>query len=84
MKEITFRIPTSLAEFRQMRKERLNKRYRNNVQIIRDVIDDIIKVAHRGYYRKDISETMLNQVFHSAPYSSEIDRIYQKAKMRLK
>ena len=82
MKEITFRIPTSIAEFRQMRKERLNKRYRYNVQVVREVIDDIIKVARSGYWRKDISETMLNRVFHSAPYSSEIDRIYQEAKKK--
>lgn len=48
MKIITFRIPTSLTEFRLMRIERTSKRYRNNVQVIRDVIDGIIKIACNG------------------------------------
>ena len=84
MKTITFRIPTSIAEIKQMRKERINKRYRNNIQVIRDVIDGIIKIAYNGYWRKDISETMLKRVFHNAPYGPEIDKLYQEAKHKLK
>lgn len=84
MKTITFRIPTSIAEFRQMRKERINKRYRNNVQVIRGLIDGIIKIANNGYWRGDISETMRGRVFHSAPYCQEIDKLYQEAKSKLK
>lgn len=84
MKTITFRIPTSIAEFRQMRKERISKRYRNNVQVIRDVIDGIMKIACNGYWRGDISETMRTRVFHSAPYYHEINKLYQEAKSKLK
>lgn len=84
MKIITFRIPTSMAELRQMRKERMSKRYRNNVQVIRDVIDGIIQIACSGYWRGDISETMRNNVFHPAPYNSAIDKIYREAKSKLK
>lgn len=84
MKTITFRIPTSLAEFKQMRKERLNKRYRNNVQVVRDVIDGIIHEVYSGYWRNDISETMKNKLFHPAPYSDKINNIYQSAKKKLK
>lgn len=83
MKTIIFRIPTSLEEFKQMRKERLNKRYRNNVQVIREVIDGIIGIARDGYWRKDISDTMLNRVWHHAPYHSSIEQIYQDAKKKL-
>lgn len=84
MKTITLRIPTSLAEFKQMRREKMNKRYRDNVQVIRDVIDGMIGIARNGYWRKDISETFLNRVWHGAPYSSEIMEIYIKAKQKLK
>lgn len=84
MKTITFRIPTSIAEIRQMRRERTNKRYRNNVQVIREVIDGIIHIAHNSYWRNDISETMLKRVFQSTPYSNEIGKIYQEAKSKLK
>lgn len=83
MKTITLRIPTSIAEFRQMRKEKINKRYRNNVQVIRDVINEIMWVAHDGYWRNDISETMLRRIFHGSPYCSEIEAIYQRAKKKL-
>lgn len=44
-----------------MRKERMSKRHRNNEQVIRDVIDDIIKITWDGYWRADISETMRTQ-----------------------
>lgn len=84
MKIITFRIPTSIAEVKQMRRERMSKRYRNNVQVIRDVIDGIITVACNGYWRGDISETMRNNVFHPAPYSQVVDELYRKAKSKLK
>lgn len=84
MKIITFRIPTSLVEFRLMRIELTSKRYRNNVQVIRDVIDGIIKIACNGYWRGDISETMRNRVFRSAPYSHEINKLYEEAKSKLK
>lgn len=84
MKTITFRIPTSLVKLRQMRKERMSKRYRNNVQVIRDVIDGIIRVACDGYWRGDISETMRNNVFRPAPYSQVIDKLYREAKSKLK
>lgn len=67
-----------------MRKERMSKRYSNNVQVIRDVIDGIITVACDGYWRGDISETMRNNVFHPAPYSQVIDKLYRKAKSKLK
>lgn len=84
MKTFTIKIPTSFAEFRQMRKERLNKRFRNNVQVIRDVIDGIISISNNGYWRGDISETLRERVFHPAPYSEDINKIYQKAKLKLK
>ena len=84
MKIITFRIPTSLAEIRLMRIERTSKRYRNNVQVIRDVIDGIIKIACNGYWRGDISETMRKRVFRPAPYCQEINKLYEEAKSKLK
>lgn len=84
MKTIIFRIPTSIAEIKQMRKERLSKRHRNNEQVIRDAIDDIIKIAWDGYWRADISETMRTQVFRRAPYSQKIQEIYRDAKSKLK
>ncbi len=62
----------------------MSKRYKNNVQVVRDVINGLIRIAHNGYWRKDISETFLNRVWHGAPYSSEIDKIYREAKERLK
>lgn len=83
MKIITFRIPTSIAEVKQMRKERLDKRYRNNRQVIREVIDNIIKIAWDGYWRADISETMRTQVFRQAPYSNKIGKIYHEAISKL-
>lgn len=84
MKTITFRVPTSIAEFRQMRKERISKRYRNNVQVIRDVIDGIIEIACNGYWRGDISETMISRLFHSSPYCQDIEKLYEEAKSKLK
>lgn len=84
MKTITLRIPTSLAELKQMRKERLNKRYKKNVQVLRDAIDGIIAIANSGYWRGDISDTFRERVFHSAPYSQQINEIYKTAKSKLK
>lgn len=37
-----------------------------------------------GYWRGDISETMRNRVFRSAPYSHEINKLYEEAKSKLK
>lgn len=84
MKIITFRIPTSIAEVKQMRKKQLSKRHRNNEQVIRDVIDDIIKIAWDGYWRADIRETMRTQVFRHAPYSRKFQEIYCDAISKLK
>lgn len=84
MKTIIFRIPTSIAEVKQMRKKRLSKQRRNNEQVIRDVIDDIIKIAWDGYWRADISEAMRTQVFRRAPYSQKFQEIYCDAISKLK
>ena len=82
MKTITFRIPTSLAEFKQMRKERLNKRYRNNVQVVRDLVADIRKEICRNYWSKDISNEMTTRLFKSI--NSPIHNIVAKAIDKLK
>jgi hypothetical protein len=67
-----------------MRKKRLSKQRRNNEQVIRDVIDDIIKIAWDGYWRADISEAMRTQVFRRAPYSQKFQEIYCDAISKLK
>ncbi len=82
MKTITFRIPTSLAEFKQMRKERLNKRYRNNVQVVRDLVADIRNEICSNYWSKDISNEMTTQLFKSI--NSPIHDIVAKAIDKLK
>lgn len=82
MKTITFRIPTSLAEFKQMRKERLNKRYRNNVQVICELFADIRKEICSNYWAKDISDEVKTRLF--SPYDSPLNKIVSNAIDKLK
>lgn len=77
MKTITFTIPTSWNEFKRMRKERLNKRYRHNIQVVRDLFGDIRKEICSNYWVNDISDEMKGRLFN--PYNSPLNNIVAKA-----
>ena len=51
MKTITFNIPTSFKEFRSMLKERTNKRYRHNVNVLLQLKNDITAENKRERWR---------------------------------
>lgn len=77
MKTITFTIPSSWNEFKRMHKERLNKRYRHNIQVVRDLFDDIRKEICSNYWVNDISDEMKGRLFN--PYNSQLNKIVAKA-----
>ncbi len=51
MRTITFNIPTSFKEFRSMLKERTNKRYRHNVNVLLQLKNDITAENKRERWR---------------------------------
>ena len=48
MKELKIRIPTSKKEFKQLWKERVSKRYRNNVKVLERMTDFFIETTLYG------------------------------------
>ena len=79
---IKLTIPTSWTEFKRMRKERLNKRYRNNIQVVRDLAADIRKEISSNYWCNDIGDEMKNRLFRS--YNSPLNKIVAKAIDKIK
>lgn len=81
-KKITFEIPTSWKEFRQMLKERSDKRYKHNRQVLNEYTVGIIELCTKnGYWDKYISESMKQRAFrlNSQTDTNALGYYYHKA-----
>lgn len=83
MKTITLRIPTSFKEWKEMMQERVTSRKKHNEQVLWDFFEAISREAQSGYWKNDISETMVKSVFRVGG-SSKLTKMYFEAKERLK
>ena len=75
MKAIT--IPTSFSDIKKFYKVWTSKRYRNNCEVLISLRDDIKTLVKNDYWKKDISETMLNRVFLNP--GGELDKLFNIA-----
>ncbi len=78
MKSLTINIPTSLTELRLMLKERNDKRYKHNVDVLSKFANDIISEINSNYWNKDINYVMKKKV------SDKISQMLYTAKHNLK
>ncbi len=78
MKSLTINIPTSLTELRLMLKERNDKRYKHNVDVLSKFANDIISEINSNYWNKDINYVMKKRV------SDKISQMLYTAKHNLK
>jgi hypothetical protein len=78
MKSLTINIPTSYQELRLMLKERNDKRYKHNVDVLSKFANDIISEINSNYWNKDINYVMKKRV------SDKISQMLYTAKHNLK
>lgn len=78
MKSLTINIPTSYQELRSMIKERSDKRYKHNVDVLSKFAYDIISEINSNYWNKDINYVMKKKV------SDKISQMLYTAKHNLK
>lgn len=78
----TIQVPTSFKEIKTLYKTWTSKRYRNNCQVLISLRNDIKRMVKSGYWKNDISETMLNRVFLNP--DSEIHKVFNEAIKQMK
>ncbi|WP_373123762.1 hypothetical protein [Bacteroides caccae] len=78
MKTLTIKIPTSYKELQAMLKERGDKRYKHNVDVLSKFAYDIISEINSNYWNKDINYVMKKKV------SDKISQMFHTAKHNLK
>lgn len=78
MKSLTINIPTSYQELRLILKERNDKRYKHNVDVLSKFANDIISEINSNYWNKDINYVMKKRV------SDKISQMLYTAKHNLK
>jgi len=78
MKSLTIKIPTSYKELQAMLKERGDKRYKHNADVLSKFAYDVISEIESNYWSKDISSVMKRNV------SNKISQMLYTAKHNLK
>lgn len=56
MKAVTLNIPTSIADIKMLLKERTNKRFKHNKEVLDDLYNDIITEMRGSYWKNDLSD----------------------------
>ncbi len=78
MKTLTIKIPTSYKELQAMLKERGDKRYKHNADVLSKFAYDIISEINSNYWDKDINYVMKKKI------SDKISQMLYTAKHNLK
>lgn len=79
---IYIKIPTRLSEIREFIKKRIDKKYKHNKMLFDDLYNDLIKELKSGYWNKDISDYMKEQLTN--PCNGKIYYIVLKYKKQVK
>lgn len=79
---IYINIPTRWSEIREFVKTRIDKKYKHNKKLFDDLYDDIIDELKSGYWNKDISDYMKEQLTN--PFNGKIYYIVLKYKKQVK
>lgn len=83
MKQITIKIPTSFSEFRQLFKEKTDRKFAHNKSVLIEFAKEIRITAKSGYWVNDISVTMKERVFGDS-INSKLNQLLVQAIGKLK
>ena len=66
MKHIKFRIPTSISDIKQLIREKQDKRYNHNKQVVRNMYKEIIatiRANYKGFHEtKEIKDCLIRGI----------------------
>lgn len=62
MIKIEFKIPTSFKELKNMYKDKVSSRYKNNKKVFDILVNDICNELKNAYWNGDISEYMRKEL----------------------
>ena len=87
MKEIKFNVPTTFTEVKLYfidlyKKIRRPRKYKHNVQVVKELYSDIHGVINSGYWGNDISKSMKDSLLFNA--NAQIPACVNKALKKLK